>query len=335
MSAAWVWAVRAPEFWAHQGLVPTLLAPLAALYEAAGAARRLLARPWRAPVPVVCIGNLVAGGAGKTPVALSLAGLLGERGQRPHIVMRGYGGSLAGPVRVDPARHGAHEVGDEALLLARAAPCFVSRDRVAGVRAAIAAGAKLVLLDDGFQNPSLIRDLSFVVVDGAYGFGNGKVMPAGPLRETVGRGLGRAQAVVIIGEDRCGSEAAAAGSLPVLHAALVPQNADEFAGRKVLAFAGIGRPAKFYATLEALGAEIVARRDFPDHHRYRADEVSVLLAAARARGALAVTTAKDRVRLPDELRCEVGVLEVAIAWRDKDALVELLTRSVLSPRTHG
>jgi tetraacyldisaccharide 4'-kinase len=335
MSAAWVWAVRAPEFWAHQGLVPTLLAPLAALYEAAGAARQIVARPWRAPVPVVCIGNLVAGGAGKTPVALSLAALLAEWGHRPHIVMRGYGGDLTDPVRVDPARHGAHDVGDEALLLARAAPCFVSRDRVAGARAAIAAGAKLVLLDDGFQNPSLVKDFSFIVVDGAYGFGNRMVMPAGPLRETIGRGLRRAQAVIIIGKDQCGSEAAVAVSLPVLRAALVPQNAGEFAGRRVLAFAGIGRPAKFYATLEALGAEIVQRRDFPDHHRYRADEVSALLAAARAHGALAVTTAKDRVRLPDELRGEVGVLEVAVAWRDKDALVELLTRSVLSPRMHG
>jgi tetraacyldisaccharide 4'-kinase len=327
--------VRAPEFWAHQGLVPTLLAPIAALYEAAVAARHRLARPFRAPVPVICIGNLVAGGAGKTPVALSLAALLSERGHRPHIVLRGYGGRLAGPVRVDPALHGSDDVGDEALLLARAAPCFVSHDRVAGARAAIAAGAELVLLDDGFQNPSLIKDLSVVVVDGAYGFGNGRVMPAGPLRETVGRGLGRAQAVVIIGDDRRGSETAVAGSVPVLHAALVPQNAGEFAGRKVLAFAGIGRPAKFYTTLQALGAEIVERRDFPDHHRYRADEVSSLIAAARAHGAVAVTTAKDRVRLPDDLRDGIGVLEVAIAWREPDALIELLARSVLSPLPHG
>jgi len=145
---------------------------------------------------------------------------------------------------------------------------------------------------------------------------------------------GLAQAVVIIGDDRHGCEAAVAGSVPVLHAALIPRNAGQFAGRRLFAFAGIGRPAKFYATLEALGAEIVERRDFPDHHRYRPDEVSDLIAAARARGALAVTTAKDLVRLPDDLRPEVGVLEVEIAWRDKDALVELLTRSVLSPRTH-
>src|SRR5258708_39032769 len=155
MSAAWVWAVRAPEFWAHQGLVPTLLAPLAALYEAAGAARQIVARPWRAPVPVVCIGNLVAGGAGKTPVALSLAALLGERGQCPHIVMRGYGGSPAGPVRVDPERHGARDVGDEALLLAQAAPGFVSRRPVAGARAGIAPRPTLGRPDAGFPNPSL------------------------------------------------------------------------------------------------------------------------------------------------------------------------------------
>jgi tetraacyldisaccharide 4'-kinase len=333
--------VRAPEFWAHRGLVPTLLEPLATLYAAAGAARAMLTTPFHAAVPVLCVGNLVAGGAGKTPVVLSLAERLRAAGHRPHIVTRGYGGRLGGPVRADPARHGAAEIGDEALLLARAAPCFVSRDRVAGTKAAIAAGADLVLLDDGFQNPSLAKDLSFIVVDGAYGFGNRRLIPAGPLREPIERGLGRGDAVILIGggdgggNDGGGAAAAIAGRLPTLHATLEPQNAAEFAGTKVLAFAGIGRPAKFYATLAGLGAEIVARRDFPDHHRYSEAEIGGLVAAAKTLNARPVTTAKDWVRVPERRRAEIGVLEVAIAWREPERLGELLSRAVATPLPHG
>jgi tetraacyldisaccharide 4'-kinase len=317
-------AVRAPEFWARDGVVPALLAPLATLYAAAGATRAMLATPFRAAVPVICVGNLVAGGAGKTPVALSLAALLAARGRHPHVVMRGYGGRLAGPVRVDPARHGAGEVGDEALLLARVAPCWVARDRVAGVKAAIEAGADLALLDDGFQNPTLAKDLSLIVVDGAYGFGNSQVMPAGPLREPLDAGLARADAVILVGADENGVAAAIGDRLPVLHAALEPQGGSDLAGSRVFAFAGIARPAKFYATLVALGAEIVARVDFPDHHRYRDEEIARLAAAAAAAQARLVTTAKDFVRVPDGLRGAVGVLDVAIVWREPDRLIAIL-----------
>jgi tetraacyldisaccharide 4'-kinase len=326
--------VRAPEFWAHRGIVPTLLEPLAALYAAVGAARAMLATPFRAAVPVLCVGNLVAGGAGKTPVVLSLAQLLRERGRRPHIVTRGYGGRLSGPVRVDPVEHGAADIGDEALLLAHAAPCWVSRDRVEGTKAAIAAGADLVLLDDGFQNPSLVKNLSFVVVDGAYGFGNRRVLPAGPLREPIERGLGRADAVILIGGDDSGAAAAIGGRLPMLHATLEPQCAAELAGCRVLAFAGIGRPAKFYATLAGVGAEIVAHRDFPDHHAYSAAEIALLVTGAKARAARLVTTAKDLVRVPEQFRAGIAVLEVVVAWREPDRLNELLTRALPPPVAH-
>lgn len=322
--------MRAPEFWARNGLVPPLLAPLATLYAAAGATRAMLATPYRAAVPIICIGNLVSGGAGKTPVTLNLAALLGARGRRPHVVTRGYGGRLTGPLRVEPTRHGAADVGDEALLLARVAPCWVARDRVAGVEAAIAAGADLVLLDDGFQNPSLVKDVSVIVVDGAYGFGNGRVMPAGPLREPIDSGLARAHAVILIGADERGVEAAVAGRLPVLHATLEPPGGTDLAGRRMLAFAGIGRPAKFYATLAGLGVEVVARADFPDHHPYRDDEIRRLIVTAGAAGARLVTTAKDFVRVPDHLRGEVDVIEVAVAWREPDTLIALL-EGVLSP----
>lgn len=327
--------VRAPDFWTHRGLVPTLLEPLATLYAAAGAARAMLTTPFRAAVPVLCVGNLIAGGTGKTPVVLSLAALLRGRGHRPHIVTRGYGGRLAGPVRAEPAQHGAADIGDEALLLARAAPCWVSRDRVAGAKAAIADGADLVLLDDGFQNPTLAKDFSFVVVDGEYGFGNGRLMPAGPLREPIERGLARADAVILIGADSSDTAATIGGRLPILHATLESKGGAELAGHKLLAFAGIGRPAKFYATLATLGAEIVAHRDFPDHHPYTEAEIGQLVAAAQARNATLVTTAKDWVRVPERLRPGIAVLEVAIAWREPEQLNALLSRALAMPVDHG
>ena len=312
-----------PEFWAREGLIPRLLQPLAWGYAAAGATRQAWTRPWRAPVPVICVGNLVAGGAGKTPVAIALARRLQSRGHAVHLLTRGYGGSLAGPVAVDRTQHDAAQVGDEALLLTEVGPSWVARDRVAGGEAAIAAGAKLLLLDDGLQNPTLAKDLSLLVIDGEYGLGNGRVVPAGPLREPLRSGLARADAVVLMGEDRAGVRPLL-GAKPVLRARLVPENAGAFAGRPVVAFAGIGRPAKFFATLVDLGAHIVARHAFADHHRYRADELHRLVAAAEAARGLLVTTAKDAARLPPEWRARVGVLSVAAEFEDGAALDRLI-----------
>lgn len=323
--------MRAPELWRRRGLVSTLLLPAAGLYAAAGALRWRLATPWRAPVPVLCVGNLVAGGAGKTPVAASLARLLVERGAAPHLLSRGYGGSLAGPVRVDPDRHRADQVGDESLLLARDAPVWVARDRVAAARAAVAAGADLLILDDGFQNPSLAKDFSLLVIDGGYGFGNGRVLPAGPLRETVSSGLARADAVAVLGDD----EAAIAdrcGTLPVLATLLAPQEAGSFAGMRVVAFAGIGRPEKFFATVARLGADLVEQRGFADHHLYTAAELAALAETAQRNRARLVTTEKDWVRLPDAWRDRVEIVRVAAQWRDQDALLQLLAPVMLSRR---
>jgi tetraacyldisaccharide 4'-kinase len=304
---------RSPEFWRRDGVLPRLLSPLSLLWTATGRARFALARPYRAPVPVVCVGNLGAGGAGKTPVALDLAERLGA-----HVVTRGYGGRLAGPVRV--AAHGYREVGDEAILLARVAPTWVARDRAAGIRAAVAAGARVVVLDDGFQNPSVAKDLALLVLDG---LGNGRVIPAGPLREPPADALRRADAIVLMSGE-------APESRPVLHARLAPVNAEAFAGRKAVAFAGIGRPEKFFATLETAGAALLERRAFPDHHPYRESELLPLARAAARADAALVTTAKDAVRLPPSLRDAVRVLEVRIAWADEAALASLLRRLVVS-----
>jgi tetraacyldisaccharide 4'-kinase len=314
--------LRAPEFWARPGLAGQLLEPLGRAHAAAAAARRALTRAWHATVPVLCVGNLVAGGAGKTPVALDLAHRLAARGARPHLLSRGYGGSAAGPLAVDPARHDAKQVGDEALLLARAAPTWIGADRVAGARAAIAAGARVIVMDDGFQNPGLAKDLALLVIDGSYGFGNGRVIPAGPLREPIAAALARADAVVVMGADEA-SVAGRLGGKRVLAARLVPVAA--LAG-PVVAFAGIGRPEKFFRTLVDSGATLVAQKSFPDHHPYRAADLVQLGAAAERAGARLVTTAKDAVRLPPDWRPRVAVLEVAVAWRDEAALDTLLDR---------
>lgn len=320
--------MRAPEFWRSDGALSRLLLPLSLAFGAAARLRRALVKPWQASVPIVVVGNLVAGGAGKTPVAISLAIEIRRRGHRVHCLTRGYGGRLVGPVRVDPARHTAADVGDEALLLAQHAPCLVAADRALGARMAAGDGAEIIVLDDGFQNPALAVDLALVVVDGAYGFGNGRVMPAGPLREPIADGLARADALVLMGQDEAGVLPlieAVRPSLPVLRARLLPgPEGDGFAGRRVLAFAGIGRPEKFFRMLADLRADLVGRESFPDHHRYTPDEIMRLVERANQLKAAAVTTAKDAQRLPPEARTMVEVLTVGVGWRDPVALERLI-----------
>ncbi|MBP2307927.1 tetraacyldisaccharide 4'-kinase [Azospirillum melinis] len=329
--------MKTPAFWYRPpGLASTLLAPLGALYGLAGRRRIAGTVPRKVGVPVVCVGNLVAGGAGKTPVGLALIAALQVRGVAVHALTRGHGGREAGPLAVDPGCHTAADVGDEALLLAGATPCWVARDRLAGAERAVAAGAEAIVMDDGFQNPALHKDLSLIVADGAVGFGNGRLVPAGPLRERVAEGLARADALVILGEDRHGL-AVLAGGRPVLAARLEPdpEAAARLAGRDVLAFAGIGRPEKFFATLEALGARIAERVPFADHHPYRPAEVVALIDRAATLGALPVTTAKDAVRLPPELRAKIAVLPVSVRWADESALAALLTHVSLKGSPDG
>lgn len=306
--------MRAPDFWSRRGPLAVLLAPFGWLYAAGGWFRFRLADPVRAPVPVVCVGNLVAGGAGKTPAVLALATILRERS--PHALTRGYGGNLAGPLRVDPARHCADEVGDEPLLLARRLPTWVSRDRVAGAMAAAQAGAGLILMDDGFQNPALAKDVSFLVVDSAQGFGNRHCLPAGPLREPSRRGLARADAVLLLGDGVF--DLAYDG--PIFRAHLRPsEDADAWQGRPVVAFAGIGRPEKFFASLAAAGADIRSRHAFADHHRYSDSDLAMLSEQAGQTAAL-VTTEKDYVRVPPGWQNRVKTWPVALQFEDGDGL---------------
>src|SRR4051794_20082940 len=252
-----------------------------------------MARPGvRAAVPVICVGNVTVGGAGKTPTALALAAMLVEMGRRPFVLIRGYGGRLPRPVRIEPERHGPTDVGDEALLLARAAPTIVSRDRPAGAALAVAQGADVILMDDGLQNPSLAKDLTLAVFDGAVGVGNGLCLPAGPLRAPLAAQWPRIDAALVIGNGAPGDAVAAqAGlSVPVFRAALLPDPrvAAALTGKPVLAFAGIGRPAKFFETLRCCGAMLTETRSFPDHHPFTAAEIGTLLDVAERKGLRAV-----------------------------------------------
>ena len=318
--------MRAPRFWANPpGTAARLLSPFGELYAAGTALRAALPPKLTPAIPVVCVGNLVAGGAGKTPVAISISEKIVAAGRRPHFLSRGYGGQERGPLLVNPARHNAADVGDEPLLLAAHAPTWVARSRAAAARVAEHEGAEALILDDGHQNPTVAKTVSLVVVDGGFGFGNGLPMPAGPLRERVEGGFSRASAVVIIGEDRAGIAERAAEYCPVLGAALVPDaDAHRLAGQKVFGFAGIGRPEKFRNTLAELGADVVGWRGFPDHHPFTPDEFAGLSAEARRLGATLVTTEKDAVRLPPPSRDEVQVVKVRIEWDDPGALASIL-----------
>jgi tetraacyldisaccharide 4'-kinase len=311
-----------PGFWQADGATARLLSPAAAVV-AAITARRVAREGWRAPVAVICCGNAGVGGAGKTTVALDLLRRLAARGVAVHALTRGHGGRARGVLRVGPDTP-ASVAGDEALLLAACAPTWVSSDRAAGARAAVEAGAGCLVMDDGLQNPGLAQDCGLLVIDGAVGFGNGRVLPAGPLREPVAAAAGRCRAAVLIGEDRRGVLASLPPALPVLRARLVPQGGGHLAGRRVFGFAGIARPSKFYDTLAATGATLAGTMDFPDHHRFRDGELRRLLASAARLDAVPVTTPKDAVRLPDAVRAVVEVLGVALAWEDEAAWEALL-----------
>jgi tetraacyldisaccharide 4'-kinase len=326
--------LRAPAFWSDpESFAGWLLQPLGLLVGAL-TLRRMAQPGVKAALPVICIGNPTVGGAGKTPAARLVAERLAAAGHHPAILTRGYGGSLAGPVLVDPAVHGPGDVGDEPLLHARHAMTVVARDRPAGARLAAESGATIIVMDDGFQNPSLVKDLSILVVDGATGLGNGRVLPAGPLRAPWASQLKRAHALLVIGDGGEGDRLAAAASAmgrTVLRAHLEPDAAATawLQGRDVLAFCGIGRPTKFVETLGRAGARNAVLRPFPDHHRYTPADAARLLDEAKRTGLPLVTTEKDAAKLKggaalEALAAAATVIPVSLALDAPQALDGLL-----------
>lgn len=329
--------MRAPVgWWLDQAdVLCSALKPIGSLYGALTAARMKRAGT-RADIPVICIGNFVAGGAGKTPTALAIGKMMQAQGKRIAFLSRGYGGALASetPVQVDPARHRAADVGDEPILLARLAPTFICTDRVAGARAAAQAGANIVILDDGLQNPALAKDVSFAVVDGEAGIGNGLCVPAGPLRAPLEAQWPFVDGIIIIGKgargDALAEQAHALGKL-VVHGTLVPDNAHEIQNKKLRAFAGIGRPEKFFTYLRDLGGRVTATTAFADHHAYTADELEKIRRLASANNQepeTIVTTEKDAIRIPEGALPDLIVLRVALTFDAPDKIAELIARKI-------
>jgi tetraacyldisaccharide 4'-kinase len=327
---------REPAFWWRPG-TGALLTPLAALYGAV-AALRMQSSGQDAGLPVICLGNLTVGGAGKTPAALAVAQLLLAVHEQPFFLSRGYGGKLAGPVRVNPALHHAADVGDEPLLLARLAPTVVARDRVAGARLAQFAGASVIVMDDGLQNSALAKDLTVLLVDGRRGIGNGHIIPAGPLRAPLGPQLDRVQAIVVVGPpDGIATilDRARLRGIAIFHARFEPDcNVIAAIGkRKVLAFAGIGDPEKFFASLRESGIAVAEHVGFPDHHRYTAADAQDLIGRAQAANLTLVSTEKDLMRFAGEpllepLAAMVSAFPVRLVIEEANEFRQMVLKTV-------
>ena len=316
--------MKTPEHWNQRGPAALALLPLTPVWWLAGKLRQHLATVYRAPVPVICVGNLTAGGAGKTPLVAWLFDQLTARGWRPVILSRGHGGSASRPLWVDPAEHDAAICGDEPLMLADGRDVLVSKDRARGARVIAERGLHdVILMDDGMQNPYLAHDLNIGVFDGATGIGNGWLIPAGPLRTPLGEGLAKLDLAVINGDDETRISSRLGQTMPVFTATLQPDSTviDELGDTPLLAFAGIGRPARFFKSLEAAGGQIARRLSFADHHPYSQHDLAQIQEDAQRHGAAMITTKKDWMRLPPDWRARVAMLPVSMEVEGEEALL--------------
>lgn len=318
--------MKTPKFWKNKNLISCSLYPLGALYGFATKLRLALNHSQKINKPVICIGNLTAGGTGKTPVSISIAKILQKKGKKPFFISRGYGGLLSGVV-VDKTKHSPKEVGDEPLLLAAQAPTIVDANRFQAAQKATLEGADIIIMDDGFQNPSLHKDISFIVVDGNTWFGNGFCIPAGPLRESIASGLKRANAIIIVGKPERENNPKELSSLPIFYASIEPMK-PQTKNKNILAFAGIGRPEKFYTSLAELGLTPIETIDFPDHHYYMEKELNDIITKAKELDADIFTTTKDMVKIPNHLQKHFNALEIGIKWSDEESLTKFIMERI-------
>ena len=305
--------MKTPLFWQERGWKAMALWPLSFIYEQISLLKRSLIRPVKLPVPVVCIGNITAGGAGKTPLALHIGEQLKARGVKAFFISRGYGGKFTGPVVVDIEKHQSHEVGDEPLLLAKTLPTIVAKNRLQAAQLAIKLGAQLVIMDDGFQNPQLFKNFSFLVIDGAFGFGNGLLIPAGPLRERPDNAFKRAHCVVLMNPHS--DSVKVPPEKPLLTAKTKPtHHADLLRGKRAIAFCGIAHPQKFFTTLRYLTVNVLEQIAFADHAPYSDKQLLELAHKAHKANAFLVTTAKDAARIPLRFRDKVCVVDIELVF---------------------
>lgn len=312
--------MKTPEYWQTDSFLSKLLAPISVFYGFITQLRLKFHKSPKVDVPVICIGNITAGGTGKTPVSLAIARMLINDVYHPFFITRGYGGKIKNVI-VNNKKHTPKDVGDEPLLLSKIAPVAVNPNRYKAAKLAIKEGADLIIMDDGFQNPSLHKDLSFLVFDGSYGIGNGKIIPSGPLRETFEDGIKRADALIIMGEDK--HKLAKRTKLPVFFAHIeAPQTV--LGKRDIIAFAGIGHPQKFYQTLKEQGFNLIKTFDFPDHHFYNKKELENIIIEAQRLNADIYTTGKDFVKIPHSQQNRIKVLEISVVWEKPEALLNFI-----------
>lgn len=316
--------MKTPKYWQSNSLLSKILSPIGKIYGYITQLRLQLHKSPKVEIPVICIGNITAGGTGKTPVSISIAKMLATEMFHPFFVTRGYGGKLQN-ILVNNKKHSAKEVGDEPLLLSKQAPVIVNPNRYEGAKLAIKEGADIIIMDDGFQNPSLNKDLSFLVFDGNYGIGNGKIIPAGPLRETFENGIKRADALIILGKDKY--NLAKKSKLPTFFGHIEPLQT-YINNQNIIAFAGIGHPQKFYHTLGTQGFNIIETIDFPDHHFYTKKELENIIQKGKQLNAEIYTTSKDYVKIPNSLQKEFNVLEIAIVWEEPEKLLNFIRQKI-------
>lgn len=315
--------MKTPKYWQSNNLISFLLTPVGFIYGVATAMRLKCKKGYKASIPVICVGNITAGGVGKTPVSMALAELLKSQGKNPFFISRGYGGSLSG-VLINPQKHTPQEVGDEPLMLAAIAPTVICHDRSIAAKIAEENGADVLIMDDGFQNPTLKKDISFLVFNGEIGIGNGKIIPAGPMREKPENGLKRSDAVIFVGEDKFGLLEKI--NKPVFKVK-IKEERPKHTNQKVLAFAGIGYPQKFYRSLEKCGLSVVKSYDFPDHHFYRKDELKDIIKKAAKKKLPIYTTLKDFIKIDPKMRSNFNVLNIKAEFENKSSLLSFMEKN--------